>query len=105
MDVRVLFNALSDPTRLAIVERLVADGALSVGTLAEPFAMSVPAVSQHLRILRESGLVLVQREAQRRFYSVNRPALAMIANWADQPGAVPQGGGLRHFMAKRAAIR
>ncbi len=59
------FSALADPTRRAILARL-RSGEASVQELAEPFAMSLPAVSKHLRVLERAGLVARSREAQRR---------------------------------------
>jgi DNA-binding transcriptional ArsR family regulator len=59
------FAALADPTRRAILARL-ARGEASVGELAEPFAMSQPAISKHLRVLERAGLVVPGRDAQRR---------------------------------------
>jgi DNA-binding transcriptional ArsR family regulator len=59
------FAALADPTRRAILARL-ADGEASVNELAEPFDMSQPAISKHLRVLEQAGLVVQGRDAQRR---------------------------------------
>lgn len=61
----VTFSALADPTRRAILARL-ARGPATVGELAEPFAMSGPAVSKHLRVLEHAGLITRGRDAQRR---------------------------------------
>lgn len=74
------FVALADPTRREIIESL-ATGERSFGELAERFDMSRPAVSQHLRILRETGLVAVRAEAQRRFYSLDASGLDEIDAW------------------------
>jgi DNA-binding transcriptional ArsR family regulator len=57
------FSALADPTRRAILARLAA-GECSVSQLAEPFDMSLPAVSKHLRVLERAGLIVQRREAQ-----------------------------------------
>ena len=57
------FSALADPTRRAILTRL-ADGEATVNELAEPFAMSLPAISQHLKVLERAGLIARGREAQ-----------------------------------------
>jgi DNA-binding transcriptional ArsR family regulator len=59
----ITFSALADPTRRAILARLVS-GAASVTELAEPFAMSLPAVSKHLKVLEHAGLITRSREAQ-----------------------------------------
>jgi DNA-binding transcriptional ArsR family regulator len=60
-----VFTALADPTRRAILARL-ASGEASVGELAEPFDMSQPAVSKHLKVLERAGLISIGQEAQRR---------------------------------------
>ena len=59
----VTFSALADPTRRAILARLT-HGAATVNELAEPFAMSLPSVSRHLKVLEEAGLVIKERSAQ-----------------------------------------
>jgi len=64
------FSALADPTRRAIFERL-ADGPLAVGELASEFPVSRPAVSQHLRVLKDAGLVSGRRDGNRRLYAVD----------------------------------
>ena len=74
------FAALSDPTRRHIVE-LLADGERSAGELARRFTLTQPAVSQHLRTLRDAGLVRVRRDAQRRMYSIDGRGLAKIDEW------------------------
>jgi DNA-binding transcriptional ArsR family regulator len=74
------FAALSDPTRRHIVE-LLADGERSAGELARRFTLTQPAVSQHLRTLRDAGLVRVRRDAQRRIYSIDGRGLAQIDEW------------------------
>lgn len=72
--------ALSDPTRRAIVE-LLADGELDVGAIAERFPISRPAVSRHLRVLREAGLVQARVDAQRRLYVLDPAPLAELDAW------------------------
>jgi DNA-binding transcriptional ArsR family regulator len=74
------FAALADPTRRHIVE-LLATGERSAGDLARSFAMTQPAVSQHLRALRGAGLVRVRHDAQRRMYSLDARGLAEIDAW------------------------
>jgi DNA-binding transcriptional ArsR family regulator len=73
-------EALSDPTRRRIVE-LLAERELSAGELAAQFSTSRPAVSRHLRVLREQGLVSVRSEAQRRLYSLDPAPLAELDAW------------------------
>jgi DNA-binding transcriptional ArsR family regulator len=74
------FEALADPTRRRILE-LLADGERSAGELAGEFTVSRPAVSRHLRVLRESGLVRVRDDAQRRVYSLDPTPLAELDEW------------------------
>jgi DNA-binding transcriptional ArsR family regulator len=73
-------EALADPTRRRIVE-LLADGELGAGTIAAQFPVSRPAVSRHLRVLREAGLVRARGEAQRRLYSLDPAPLAEVDEW------------------------
>jgi DNA-binding transcriptional ArsR family regulator len=73
-------EALSDPTRRRIVE-LLAEREVSAGELAAQFSTSRPAVSRHLRVLREQGLVTVRSEAQRRLYSLDPAPLAELDAW------------------------
>jgi DNA-binding transcriptional ArsR family regulator len=76
-----LFAALADPTRRAIVERLLSRGELSVGDVAAPFAISTPAISRHLRVLERAGLIERRIERQWRFVRVRADALAPVENW------------------------
>jgi len=75
-----LFAALADPTRRHIVE-LLAGGERSAGDLARRFTLTQPAVSQHLRVLRDAGLVRARQDAQRRMYSIDGRGLAQIDAW------------------------
>src|SRR5262245_12260199 len=77
------FAALADPTRRAILARLVG-GECSVTELAAPFDMSMPAVSKHLRVLEEAGLILRRREAQWRHCRIQAAPLKQVADWAEQ---------------------
>ncbi|MET0741075.1 MAG: metalloregulator ArsR/SmtB family transcription factor [Candidatus Nanopelagicales bacterium] len=79
----VVFAALADPTRRAILARL-ASGPVSVGELAEPFAMSGPAVSKHLRVLERAGLVSRERIAQSRPARLEAAPLAQVSRWAEE---------------------
>lgn len=74
------FTALADPTRRRIVESL-ALGETSFGDIADQFEMSRPAVSQHLKTLREAGIVTVRAEAQRRIYRLSDDGLDEIDAW------------------------
>jgi DNA-binding transcriptional ArsR family regulator len=77
------FAALADPTRRAILARL-ADGECSVTELAEPFEMSMPAVSKHLRVLEAAGLVSRRHEAQWRWCRIEAAPLQAVAAWAEE---------------------
>jgi len=76
-----LFGALADPTRRAIVERLLASGELSVGDVAAPFDISTPAISRHLQVLERAGLIERRVERQWRYVRVRTDALSPIENW------------------------
>ena len=80
MSLSKTFAALGDPTRLAIVERL-AEGDATVKELAEPFAVSLPAISRHLKVLERAGLITRGREAQSRPSSLRVEALAEAMSW------------------------
>ena len=81
------FAALADPTRRAILERLRA-GEASVGALAEPFAISLPAISRHLKVLERAGLIARGHEAQWRPCRLDAAPIKEVAVWA---------GGFRQF--------
>ena len=74
------FSALADPTRRAILARL-SEGETTVGELAAPFDMTFAAVSKHLRVLREAGLVRVREEGQHRYYSLEPGPLEVVEDW------------------------
>ena len=76
------FAALADPTRRAILSRLVS-GECSVTALAEPFDMSLPAVSKHLRVLERAGLIARGREAQWRPCRIEAGPLKEVADWTE----------------------
>ena len=75
-------NALGDPTRRAIFERL-RDGPLAVGQLADGLPVSRPAVSQHLRVLKEAGLVTERKEGTRRLYRIEPDGLKDLRAYLD----------------------
>lgn len=77
------FAALANPTRRAILARL-AQGEATVNVLAEPFDMSLPAVSRHIRVLETAGLITRGRDAQFRPCSLNATPLEAVSDWADQ---------------------
>ena len=75
-------DALGDPTRRAIFERL-REGALAVGEIADELPVSRPAVSQHLRVLKEAGLVRERRNGTRRLYRIDPDALGELRDYFD----------------------
>src|SRR5882757_9493544 len=77
------FAALADPTRRAILARLL-EGSATVKELSAPFAMSGPAVSKHLRVLERAGLIARGREAQWRPRRLEAAPLKGVADWADR---------------------
>ena len=83
MSLDATFQALADPTRRAILARL-ALGETSVGELAKPFAMSLPAVSKHLKVLERAGLITRGREAQWRPCKLDAAPLQNAAQWIEQ---------------------
>jgi DNA-binding transcriptional ArsR family regulator len=76
-----VFAALADPTRRAIVERLLAAGELSVGEVAAPFAISGPAITRHLQVLQRAGLIERRVERQWRLVRVRADALTPVESW------------------------
>src|SRR6202162_745410 len=77
------FAALADPTRRAILARLLS-GECSVGELAQPFEMSMPAVSKHLRVLERAGLIAQRRDAQWRPCRIKAGPLKEVSDWAER---------------------
>ena len=73
-------NVLADPTRQRIVEML-ATGSMSSGDIARRFDVSAPAISQHLRTLRDAKLVRVRAQAQKRFYELDPEGVGELADW------------------------
>ena len=80
----LLFRTLGDPTRRAIFERLCRDGEQTVGAMTAQAGISQPAVSKHLGILRDAGLVRDRREGRQTHYSAQRGALAPLLDWTSQ---------------------
>jgi DNA-binding transcriptional ArsR family regulator len=77
------FSALADPTRRQILARLV-NGELSVTQLAEPFNMTMPAISKHLKVLEHAGLIVRGRKAQWRPAKLKAVPLKEVADWVEQ---------------------
>ncbi len=78
--VDAVFDALADPTRRRVLQ-LLAGRELSAGEIAASFTVTRPAVSRHLRVLREAGLVHARRDAQRRVYGLDPKPLAELDSW------------------------
>ncbi len=76
------FTALAEPHRRSILEMLAADGQLSASAIARKFQVSPPAISQHLKVLREARLVRMEKRAQQRLYEINPDALHDLEAWA-----------------------
>jgi DNA-binding transcriptional ArsR family regulator len=76
-----LFGALADPTRRAIVERLLAAGELAVSDIARPFDISAPAVSRHLQVLDRAGFIERRVDRQWRMIRIRPDALGAIESW------------------------
>lgn len=76
-----VFSALSDPTRLSIVEQLAQHGSMTAGDIYSRFKSSASAVSQHLKTLREARVVTVKTRAQQRIYELNPQTIAQAEEW------------------------
>lgn len=77
-----VFAAIADPTRRAILDRL-SQGEQPVKQLAKPYAMSLPAISQHLKVLLEVGLVTQRKVGRERLYRLNPEPLKEVSNWVN----------------------
>jgi DNA-binding transcriptional ArsR family regulator len=84
MTLHAIFNALADPTRFAIVERLLHEGEMTAGALAEPFDVSRPAISRHLRILEEAGVIERRVERQFRVFRASAQGLREVEDWFER---------------------
>ncbi|MGH6848970.1 MAG: ArsR/SmtB family transcription factor [Methylocella sp.] len=79
-----LFSTLADPTRRAIFERLCRDGDQTVGALTAQAGVSQPAVSKHLGVLKQAGLVRDRHQGRKTYYSAQLAALAPLIDWTSQ---------------------
>jgi DNA-binding transcriptional ArsR family regulator len=77
-----VFAALAEPTRRAIMEMLAVNGRLSATEIYDNFPVSRPAISQHLKVLREANLVTVEKRAQQRIYQINTKTMFELEAWA-----------------------
>jgi DNA-binding transcriptional ArsR family regulator len=76
-----MFAALADPTRRSILEMLARNGPLAATEISAQFPVSPPAISQHLKVLREAKLVLMEKRAQQRLYRLNPETLSQFEAW------------------------
>ena len=79
-----VFYALADPTRRKILELLAKHGQLPASEIYSQFTASPPAISQHLKVLREAGLVKMEKHAQQHLYQVNPQAMLEVEDWSKQ---------------------
>ena len=79
-----IFYAIAEPTRRTIIEMLAKKGRLSATDISDEFSMSAPAISQHLKVLREANLVYVEKQGQQRIYQLDMNALYDIERWTHQ---------------------
>jgi DNA-binding transcriptional ArsR family regulator len=79
-----MFYALAEPNRRSIIEMLASRGELSVSAIADKFRISVPAISQHLKVLREAKLIHMEKRAQQRIYRINPEGVHELEKWAQQ---------------------
>jgi len=79
-----VFYALAEPTRRSIMELLASNGALAATDIANNFNTSPPAISQHLKVLREANLVRVEKRAQHRIYQINPGAMQELETWMER---------------------
>ncbi|KRB40489.1 MAG: metalloregulator ArsR/SmtB family transcription factor [Pseudomonadota bacterium] len=80
----LLFKTLADPTRRGLFERLCREGELTVGALTSQAGVSQPAVSKHLGVLKQAGLVRDRHEGRQAHYSAQLGALAPLTDWTNQ---------------------
>jgi len=80
---RDVFQAIADPTRRKIID-ILADGSLSVNEVAENFEISRPAISKHIKILNECGLLIIHREGRKRYCRAEPNKLKKVVDWASQ---------------------
>lgn len=84
MNVQPIFAALADPTRFAIVEHLLEQGDQTAGALAEPFDISKPAISRHLKVLEEAGIIERRIDRQYRNFRINPQSMRSLDDWIER---------------------
>ena len=80
---RDVFQAIADPTRRQIIN-LIARKSMNLNTIAENFDMSRPAISQHIKILTECGMVVIKQQGRERYCEAKLDALSDVSDWVDQ---------------------
>lgn len=84
MALHAFFNALADPTRFAIVERLLQRGEMTAGELGEPFDVSRPAISRHLKILEDAGVIERRVDRQFRVFRARASSFREVEDWFER---------------------
>ncbi len=79
-----IFNALAEPTRRSIIEMLATKGQLPASFIYDKFKVSPPAISQHLKVLREANIVQMEKQAQKHIYKINTESLHKLEGWASK---------------------
>lgn len=79
-----IFHALAEPRRRQIIELLADQGQLSASDISNQFTISAPAISQHLKVLREANVVVVEKRAQQRLYQINPKKLLELERWIER---------------------
>lgn len=79
-----IFSALAEPTRRNIIEMLASNGQLSASDIYNKFSASPPAISQHLKVLRQAKLVKVEKQAQKRMYQINQEVVTELQDWVQK---------------------
>lgn len=85
------FSALAEPTRRTIVELLVKSGQMSATDIYNKFTVSNPAISQHLKVLKEANLVEVEKRAQQRIYKINTASISELEQWINNLTSILEG--------------
>lgn len=78
------FSALAEPNRRLMIEIIAAHGEIAASDISDQFEISAPAVSQHLKVLREAELVKMEKRAQQRIYSINQEGIEAMWEWLSQ---------------------
>jgi DNA-binding transcriptional ArsR family regulator len=101
----IAFHALADPTRRALLD-LLRGGSRPAGQIAQAFPVSRPAISKHLRLLRQANLVREHRRGRHRFYEINPEPLRAVAQWLEQYRVFWNAklAGLKAFVESEAAV-